>query len=82
MFHAVPPPKPPKVKAGLINNGHVPICSAAEITSSIDLQAIASLIGKLIESQTLLNKSRSSALSIASRSDPINSTPSSSRTPE
>ena len=73
--YAVPPPSPPKVNAGRINKGHEPIVSEAAITSSIELQAIASLIGSPIDSQTLLNKSLSSALSIASKSEPINSTP-------
>ncbi len=78
---AVPPPSPPNVNAGLINNGQLFIDSAADKTSSMELQAIASEIGRSIDSHTLLNKSLSSALSIASKSEPINSTPNSSRTP-
>ena len=81
VFQAVPPPNPPRVNAGRIRIGQLPISSAAARTSSIELQAIASEIGKSIPRQTWLNKSLSSALSIASKSEPINSTPSSSNTP-
>ena len=78
---AVPPPRPPRVNAGRIKIGQEPISSAALITSSIVLQAIASDIGRSMDSQTLLKRSLSSALSIASKSEPMSSTPSFSRVP-
>ena len=81
MSKAVPPPSPPNVNAGRIKIGHEPISSAALMTSSIELHAMACEIGKSIDSQTWLNNSRSSALSMASRSDPINSTPNRSSVP-
>ena len=81
MSQAVPPPNPPSVNAGRINTGQAPIDSAAEMTSSMVLHAMASEIGSPIESHTWLNNSRSSALSIASRSEPMSSTPSRSSEP-
>ena len=81
MSNAVPPPSPPSVKAGRMRIGQEPISSAALMTSSIELQAIALEIGRSIDSQTWLNNSRSSALSMASRSEPISSTFSRSKVP-
>ena len=81
MLNAVPPPSPPSVNAGLINNGNEPRFSAAAITSSIDSHAIALHTGRSISSHTLLNRSLSSASSIAARLHPISSTPNSSRVP-
>ena len=81
MSRAVPPPKPPNVKAGRMRMGQLPMSSAAAMTSSMELQATAWLMGRLIDSQTLLNNSRSSALSMASKSEPMSSTPRRSRVP-
>ena len=81
MLNAVPPPKPPRVKAGLIRRGKPPRALAALITSSIESHAIALHTGKLISSHTFLNKSRSSASSIDAKLQPINSTPNSSKEP-
>ena len=81
MLNAVPPPKPPSVKAGLTKRGKPPKVFAALITSSIESQAIALQTGRSISSHTFLNKSLSSASSIDARLQPINSTPSSSREP-
>ena len=81
ILNAVPPPRPPSVKAGLISNGKEPSSSAAAMTSSIDSQAMALQTGRSISSQTLLKRSRSSASSIAARLQPISSTPNSSRVP-
>ena len=78
---AVPPPSPPRVNAGLIKIGQDANCSAAAITSSMVLQAIALLNGKPIDSHTSLNSCLSSALSMASKSEPINSIPNSSKVP-
>ena len=81
ILNAVPPPKPPSVKAGLIKSGKTPNVFAAWITSSIESQAIALQTGRLISSQTFLNRSLSSASSIDAKLQPINSTPSSSKEP-
>ena len=81
ILKAVPPPKPPSVNAGLIRRGKEPSSSAAAITSSIESQARALQTGRSISSQTFLNRSLSSASSIAARLHPINSTPNSSRVP-
>ncbi len=81
VLNAVPPPSPPKVKAGRINSGNEPNLSAAVKTSSIELHAIALHTGKSISSQTFLNRSLSSASSMASRSHPINSTPKRAKVP-
>ena len=52
MSRAVPPPNPPKVNAGRMRIGQLPISSAAAMTSSMELHATAWLMGKLIDSQT------------------------------
>ena len=41
MSRAVPPPRPPKVNAGRIKMGQLPINSAAAMTSSMELHATA-----------------------------------------
>ncbi len=81
MLFTVPPPSPPKVKAGLMSNGQVPKLSDACITSSMELHAMAFGTGKSIDSHISLNNALSSAISIAFKSDPINSTLYFSNTP-
>ena len=81
VLNAVPPPRPPSVNAGRISRGNAPRSSAAARTSSIELQAIARHTGRSISSQTFLNRSLSSASSIAWRSHPISSTPSFANVP-
>ncbi len=78
---AVPPPSPPRVNAGRIKIGQDASCSAAAMTSFMVVQAIASLSGNPIDSHTSLNNCLSSALSIASKSEPINSMPNCSNVP-
>ena len=69
----IPPPDPPKVNEGLITMGS-PICCANSFPSSSELAVFASATGTPSAIIHFLNNSRSSALSIALISTPINRT--------
>ncbi len=80
LLYAMEPPVPPRVNDGLITAGN-PTCSIARKDSSIDLTYLLLGIRSPIRSMDNLNRSRSSALLIASTLAPMSCTSNSSRTP-
>ena len=77
---AIPPPLPPRVKAGLTITGY-PIFAATESASSMVFAISEGTTGCPIDSMVSLNSSLSSALSMASTGEPRSLTLYLSRTP-
>ena len=73
-LYAIPPPTPPKVKAGLMINGYEFICLDTSLASNKSEAIPEGHTFTFIFSIDSLNSFLSSALLIAFKSAPINST--------